>query len=61
MLVQLISGVTFLSFVFLWIIDGYKGQVRRFEQDIAGATYLDRINKEKYLEEVGYNVMNDPW
>ncbi|MEW9667742.1 hypothetical protein [Ammoniphilus sp. 3BR4] len=61
MLVQFISVVTFLSFIFLWIFDGFKGYFRSFEQEISQASYMDRLNKEKYLEEVGYNVMNDPW
>lgn len=61
MLVQFISGVTFLSFIFLWAIDGFKGYFKNFEKQIAEVSYMDRINKEKYLEEVGYNVMNDPW
>jgi len=61
MLLQFMISITLLSFVFLWILDGSRKQLRDLEKDISEVNFLDRINKEKYLEEVGYNVTSDPW
>lgn len=61
MFIQLVIGITLLSFIFLWLFDCFKGYLHESEKKLLQDHFLDRINKEKYLEEAGYNVMNDPW
>ncbi len=59
--IQLVIGITLLSFIFLWLFDSFKGYLHEYEKKLLQDHFFDRINKEKYLEEAGYNVMNDPW
>ncbi|MBP1931598.1 hypothetical protein [Ammoniphilus resinae] len=61
MLLQFMISITLLSFLFLWILDGSRKQLYDLEKELSEVNFLDRINKEKYLEEVGYNVLGDPW
>lgn len=53
--------ITLLSFFFVGMINLFKGYFQGCEKNVMEQHFIDRINKEKYLEEVGYNVMNDPW
>jgi len=53
--------ITLLSFLFVGLANLFKGYFHGYEKDVMEQHFIDRINKEKYLEEVGYNVMNDPW
>jgi hypothetical protein len=61
MLLWFFVAITLLSFVFLGLLDILIGCFRDVEKNVQQAVYFERINKEKYLEEVGCNFMSDPW
>ena len=61
MLLVFAGIVTLLSFLLVGFMNLFKGYLHGLEKNIAEQHFNDRLNKEKYLEEVGYNVMNDPW
>jgi len=61
MFISLAIIITLLSFFLVGIMDRLKDYFHGCEKNVMEQRFVDRINKEKYLEEVGYNVMNDPW
>lgn len=56
-----IIAISLLSFIFAGAIGMFGDFLRKKESTVAEHLFADRINKEKYLEEAGFNVMNDPW
>lgn len=61
MLLGLTLIITLLSFFCVGFINLFKVLFRGCEKNVMEQSFLDRTNKEKYLEEIGFNVMNDPW
>ncbi|RKD24318.1 hypothetical protein BEP19_07935 [Ammoniphilus oxalaticus] len=53
--------VSLLSFLLVGVMGIFKHYLGNSEMSLSEHRFIDRLNKEKYLEEVGYNVMNDPW
>jgi hypothetical protein len=61
MIIELMAGVTLLSFGWMSLFELVQGSLRQVEREIKADTFFERLNKEKYIEEAGCTYLHDPW